>query len=154
MLVSSQLSPGLEHIVSGVFAVPANLLNSVSTWHLPRVSTKLAQRSVPFGGMELRDANTVPGHNVSPAFLSLNLSALCPEFEVKYSTTFAGCSPGWIEKVWVSAMFFYGGEGSAYCVLPPALFTYMEKVLHILLVEYFYLSSKRSFKTCQRLWKE
>lgn len=43
MLILSQLSPRLEHIVTDIFTVPANLLNLESILLLPQVSTKLAK---------------------------------------------------------------------------------------------------------------
>lgn len=49
-------------------------------------------------GVELRDASTVTMNNVLPTFLSLNLSALCTEVDVKYSAFFEGCSVGLIQE--------------------------------------------------------
>lgn len=72
MLISSQLSPRLEHIVPDIFTVPANLLNLGSILLLPQVSTKLAQRSFAFVwhlvSVELQDANTV-AVRMFPTFL-------------------------------------------------------------------------------------
>lgn len=111
MLVSSHLSPRLKHIVTGIFTVPANLLNSEAISLLPQVSTKLAQRSFSFlwhlVGVELRDASTVTMNNVLPTFLSLNLSALCTEVDVKYSAFFEGCSVGLIQEGLKEHCFWY-----------------------------------------------
>lgn len=117
-------------------SVPAKQLNSESISLLPQVSTELAQRSSLFVWHSEGGTEGCQRCHVFPTFLSLNLSALCTEGDVKYSVFLRAVVwevvQGWWKKPRFSVSHVLSCRG---------------RICHIWLVQCFYLHNRAAKRT-------